>query len=312
MLLNCGVEEDSWESLGLQGDPTILKEISPEYSLEGMMLKLKLQYFGHLMWRIDSFDKTLTLGKNEGRRRRGKQRMRQLMASSTQWTWVWVNSGSWWWTGKSGMLQSIGLQRVGHDWATFTFNFLLERKDMTNLDSILKSRDITWPSKVHIVKAMVFSYSHVWMWELDNKNAWVTKYWCLQTVMLEKTLESPLDSKEIKPVNPKGNQPWMFIGCWSWISNTLMPWCEELTHLKRPWCWEGLKAGEEGDEKKMRWLDGITDSMEKWIWINFGSWWWTERPGLLQFMGSQSRTQLSRLNWTDIILLTMYVLLLLT
>ena len=79
MLLNCGVGEDSWESLGLQGDPTsILKEISPEYSLEGLMLKLKLQYSGHLMWRADSFEKTLMLGNIEGRRRRGQQRMRWL------------------------------------------------------------------------------------------------------------------------------------------------------------------------------------------------------------------------------------------
>ena len=97
---------------------SILKEISPEYSLEGLMLKLKLQYFGHLMWRADSFEKTLMLGKIEGRRRRGRQRMRWWMASLTQWTWVWVNSGSWWWTARSGMLQSMGLQRVGHDWVT--------------------------------------------------------------------------------------------------------------------------------------------------------------------------------------------------
>ena len=77
MLLNCGVGEDSWDSLGLQGDH-ILKEISPEYSLEGLMLKLKLQYFGHLMWRVDSFEKSLMLGKIEGRRKRGRQRMRWL------------------------------------------------------------------------------------------------------------------------------------------------------------------------------------------------------------------------------------------
>ena len=75
MLLNCGVGEDSWESLGLQ---SILKEISPEYSLEGLMLQLKLQYFGHLVWRTDSLEKTLMLGKIEGRRRRGWQRMRWL------------------------------------------------------------------------------------------------------------------------------------------------------------------------------------------------------------------------------------------
>ena len=79
MLLNCGVGEDSWESLGLQGDPTsILKVISPGCSLEGMMLKLKLQYFGHLMRRVDSLEKTLMLGGVGGRRRRGRQRMRWL------------------------------------------------------------------------------------------------------------------------------------------------------------------------------------------------------------------------------------------
>ena len=78
MLLNCGVGEDSWESLGLHGDPTTLKEISPEYSLDGLMLKLKLQSFGHLMWRADSLEKTLMLGKIEGRKRRGRQWMRWL------------------------------------------------------------------------------------------------------------------------------------------------------------------------------------------------------------------------------------------
>ena len=80
MLLNCGVEEDSWEFLGLQGrsNQSILMEISPEYSLEGLMLKLKLQYFGHLIWRTNSLVKTLMLGKTEGRRRRGWQRMRWL------------------------------------------------------------------------------------------------------------------------------------------------------------------------------------------------------------------------------------------
>ena len=96
----------------------ILKEISPGCSLQGLMLKLKLQYFGHLMWRADSFEKTLMLGKIEGRRRRGWQRMRWLDTSPTQWTWVWVNSGSWWWTGRPGMLWFIGAQRVWHDWAT--------------------------------------------------------------------------------------------------------------------------------------------------------------------------------------------------
>ena len=91
-----------------------LKEFSPEYSLEGLMLKLKLQYFGHLMQRTDSSEKTLMLGKIEGRRRRGWQRWDGWMASPSQWTWVWANSGSWWWTGRPGVLRF----RVGHDWAT--------------------------------------------------------------------------------------------------------------------------------------------------------------------------------------------------
>ena len=85
-----------------RSNQSILKEISPEYSLEGVMLKLKLQYFGHLMRRTDSFGKTLMLGKTEGRRRRGDRGWDGWMASPTQWTWVWESSGSWWWTGKPG------------------------------------------------------------------------------------------------------------------------------------------------------------------------------------------------------------------
>ena len=91
-------------------------------------------------------------------------------------------------------------------------HLLLGRKAMTNLDSILISRNITLPTKVYIVKPMVFFSCHVQMWEMDHEEGWVLKNWCFWTVGLEKTLESPMDSKEIKPVNPKGNQPWMFIG----------------------------------------------------------------------------------------------------
>ena len=101
-----------------RSNQSILKEISPGCSLEGLILKLKLQYFGHLMRRADSLEKTLMLGKTEGRRRRGWQRMRCLDASLTQWTWVWVDSESWWWTGRPGVLQFMGSQRVRHDWAT--------------------------------------------------------------------------------------------------------------------------------------------------------------------------------------------------
>jgi len=93
---------------------SILKKINSEYSLEGQMLKLKFQYFGHLMWRTDSLEKTVMLGKIEGRRRREWQRMRWLDGITSS-TWVWASSRSWWRTGKPGMLQ---LQRVRHDWAT--------------------------------------------------------------------------------------------------------------------------------------------------------------------------------------------------
>ena len=99
-----------------RSNQSILKEISSEYSLEGLMLKLKLQYFDHLMWRINSFEKTLMLGKFEGEGRRVDRGWDGWMASPTRWTWVWVGSRSWWWTGKPGVLQSMGSQRVGHDW----------------------------------------------------------------------------------------------------------------------------------------------------------------------------------------------------
>ena len=106
---------------------SILKEISPEYSLEGLMLKLKLQYFGYLMRRTDSLEKTLKKKKKkrpwcwEGLKAGGKGDNRGWdgwMASPNPWKWVWVNSGSWWWTGRPGVLQSMGSWRVGRDWAT--------------------------------------------------------------------------------------------------------------------------------------------------------------------------------------------------
>ena len=102
-----------------RSNQSILEEISPEYSLEGLMLKLKLQCFGHMMQRTDSLEKALMRGKIEGRRRRGRQRMR-WRASLTRWTWIWVSSRSWWWIGRPGVVWFMGSQRVGHgslsDW----------------------------------------------------------------------------------------------------------------------------------------------------------------------------------------------------
>ena len=96
---------------------SILKEISPEYSLEGLILKLKCQHFGHQVWRTDSFEKTLMLGEIEGRRR-GWQRMRWLDGITDSMDMNWLNSGSWWWTGRPGVLRFMGSQGVRHDWAT--------------------------------------------------------------------------------------------------------------------------------------------------------------------------------------------------
>ena len=125
--------------------------------------------------------------------------------------------------------------------------------------------------------------------------SWVPKNWWFWTVVLEKTLESPLDCKEIQPVHPKGNQSWVFTGgtdCWGWNSNTLATWWGELTHLKRPWCWERLRVGGEMDD---RGWDGwmASPTQWKWVWADSGSWRWPERPGMLWFMGSQRVGQVS-------------------
>ena len=101
-----------------RSNQSILNDISPECLLEGMMLKLKLQYFGHLMQRTDSLEETLKLEKLEDRRKRGRQKMRCLDGITDLMDWVWASSGSWWWTGKPGVLLSMGSQRVRHDWAT--------------------------------------------------------------------------------------------------------------------------------------------------------------------------------------------------
>ena len=122
------------------------------------------------------------------------------------------------------------------------------------------------------------------MWELDYKESWVQKNGCFWTMVLEKTLESPLDCKEIQPVHSKGNQSWIFTGSWNF--NILAAWCEELTHLKRSWGWERLKAGGEGDD---RGWDGWMVSLTQWtwVWVNSGRWWWIGRPGMLQSIGLQ-------------------------
>ena len=124
-----------------RSNQSILKEISPEYSLEGLILKLKLQYFGHLMWITDSLEKTWCWERLKAGGEGDDQRWDGWMASLTQWTWVWVSSRSWWWTGRPGVLQSMGSQRVGHDWATE-----LNWTDMSLLLMVHGPELRTWPS----------------------------------------------------------------------------------------------------------------------------------------------------------------------
>ena len=156
---------------------------------------------------------------------------------------------------------------------------------MTNLDIILKSRDY-FTKKTPSSQSYGFSSSHVQMWE-----SWTPKNWCFWTGVLEKTLEGPLDCKEIQPVHPKGNQSWIFIEstdakveapilCQLDVKSFPMaPW-------KRPWCQERLEAGGEGDN---RGWDGWKASLTQWIWVwaNSGGWWRTEKSGTLQSLGSQ-------------------------
>ena len=122
------------------------------------------------------------------------------------------------------------------------------------------------------------------MWELDYKESWAAKNRCFWTMVLEKTLESPLDCKEIQPVHSKGDQSWVFTGRSDVEAETPILWPPDVKswHWKRPW----LRAGEEGDN---RGWDGCMASLTPWtwVWVNSWSWWWTGRPCVLRFMGSQ-------------------------
>ena len=139
------------------------------------------------------------------------------------------------------------------------------------------------------------------MWELEYKESWALKNWCFWTVVLEKTLKSPLDCKEIQPVHPKGNRSWMFIGMTDVEAETPILWPPDAKSWlvwKDP-SWERLKRGGEGDDRGWDgWMALPTQCT--WVWVNSGSWWWTGRPGVLRFMGSQRvrHDWVTELNWT--------------
>ena len=129
--------------------------------------------------------------------------------------------------------------------------------------------------------------SHVWMWELNYKESWAPKNWCFWTVVLEKTLESPLDCKEIQPVHPKGNQSWIFIGRTDAEAET--PIFDHLMgrtdSFEKTLMLGKIKGGRRRGWQRMRWLASPT--RWTWVWVSFVSWWWTGRPGVLQSMGLQ-------------------------
>ena len=138
------------------------------------------------------------------------------------------------------------------------------------------------------------------MWELDCEEGWPPKNWCFWTVILKKTLESPLDCKEVQSIHSEGDQPWNFFGRNDAKAETLVLWPPHVKNwlIGKDWCWEGLGAGGEGDD---RGWDGWMASLTRWtwVWVNSGSWWWTGRPGMLQFMGSHrvGHDWATELNW---------------
>ena len=159
---------------------------------------------------------------------------------------------------------------------------------MTNLDSILKSRDITLLTKVCLVKAMVFPVVmyECESWTIKKAEHWRTdafQLWCWRRFLRVPWTAKRSNQSILKEISPGYSlEDWW----WSWNSNTLVTWCEELTHLKWPWCWERLKVGGEGDDRGWDgWMASLTQ--RTWVWVNSGSWWWTGRPGMLQSMGLQ-------------------------
>ena len=320
----------------MRSNQSIPKEISPGCSLEGLMLKLKLQYFGHLMWRAGSFENTLMLGKIEGRRRRGWQRMRWLddttdsmdmglgglqelvmdreachaaahgvTKSQTRLSdWTELN----WSVSHQALSVHVIFQARILEWVAISYSRVASQpRDQIPVSWVscinrwIFTTTTTWnltivrdvlrmdympgfvlgtmnsPMKKKMTPELLpllgdrqysqtygFSSSHVWIWDLDFKESWVLKNWCFWTMVLEKTLESPLDHKEILPVNPKGNQSWIFIGrtdseLKAQYFGHLMCRTDSLEKTLMLGKTEGRRR--RGRQRIRRWLDGITDSL---------------------------------------------------
>jgi len=158
---------------------------------------------------------------------------------------------------------------------------------MTNLDSISESRHITLPTKVHLVKAVVFPVvmygCESWtIKKAEHRRIDAFELWCWRRLLRVSWTARRSNQYILKEISPEYSLEGLMLK----LTNTLATWCEELTHLKRPWCWEGLKVGGEVDD---RGWDGCIASptQQTWVWASSGSWWWTGKPGMLQSMGLQ-------------------------
>ena len=172
----------------------------------------------------------------------------------------------------------------------------------------IKKQRYYFAIKVPSSQTYGFSSGHVWMWELDCEEGRAPKNWCFWTVVLEKTLESPLDCMEIQSVHPKGDQSWVFIGRTDVAAETPILWPP---HAKSWLIWKDPDAGKDwGQEEKGTTEDGIiwdgwmtSPTQWTWVWVNSRNWWWTGRPGVLWFMGLQRfrHDWLTELNWKSLI-----------
>ena len=176
---------------------------------------------------------------------------------------------------------------------------------MTNLDSIFKSRDITLPTKVRLLKAMVFPVimygCESWtVKKTERRRIDAFELWCWRRLLGVPWTARRSNKSILKEISPGCSLEGLMLKV---KLQYLATWCRELTHWKRSWCWEGLGAGGEGDD---RGWDGWMASPIRWtwVWINSGSWWWTGRPGMLWFMGSQRvrHDWATELNWTDLVI----------
>ena len=252
------------------------------------MLKLLLQYFGHLMWRTDSLEKTLMLGKIEGGRRRGLRRMKLLDGIANSMDMNLSKFESWGWTGRPGLMQSMTSQRVRHEWATelnWVTDFLsfgsritvdsdfrheikrhlfLERKAMINLDSILKSRDITLPAKICLVKAMVFPVvmyrCESWtIKKAEHRRIDAFQLWCWRRLLRVPCTARRSNLSIMKEISPGISLEGMMLKLKLQYFGHLM-W--RVDSLEKTLMLGGIGGRRRRGWQRMRWLNGITDSMD--------------------------------------------------